>query len=211
VQSPTGRRLAHPLPTRSRAQPPSAPIVEVARNLGWRGGVNQDVHANDETATAAPKVLDGAKAELDFDAFYRAHYSKTVRLARLLTGSATAAEDLAQEAFIRVHRHASTIDNPGGFLRTATVNVCHNWYRSRGREALRMVRLGPPPESLSLDARELDAVVAALPYRQRAVLVLRYWLDLTEADIARSLECRAGTVKSLQSRALATLRKELPR
>ena len=74
-----------------------------------------------------------------------------------------------------------------------------------------MVRLGPPLLSLSLDARELDAVVAELPYRQRAVLVLRYWLDLSEADIARSLGCRAGTVKSLHSRALARLRKELAR
>lgn len=169
------------------------------------------MQANDDSATAAPDVVPGARPVLDFDAFYRAHYARTVRLARLLTGSAAAAEDLAQEAFIRVHRHASSLDNPGGFLRTTTVNVCHNWHRSRGREALRMVRLGPPPASLSPEARELDAMVAALPYRQRAVLVLRYWLDLTEADIARSLDCRAGTVKSLQSRALANLRKELPR
>ena len=180
------------------------------------GGVNQDVQANDETATAVPKVVDGATAGLDFDAFYRAHYAKTVRLARLLSGSAAAAEDLAQEAFIRVHRHASRLDNPAGFLRTTTVNVCHNWHRGRGREVLRMIRLGPPPDSvsldfLSLDAQELEAMVAALPYRQRAALVLRYWLDLTEAEIARSLDCRAGTVKSLQSRALAKLRKELPR
>jgi RNA polymerase sigma factor (sigma-70 family) len=162
-------------------------------------------------ATAAPSIVTSAGEGLDFDAFYRAQYAKTVRLARLLTGSAMAAEDLAQEAFIRVHRHASRLENPGGFLRTTTVNVCHNWHRSRRREALRIVRVGPPAESLSLEAQELDAVVAALPYRQRAVLVLRYWLDLSEADIARSLECRPGTVKSLQARALADLRKELRR
>ena len=183
----------------------------VARNRDLSGGVNQDVHANDETVTAAPSVVPGTRPVLDFDAFYRAQYAKTVRLARLLTGSAAAAEDLAPEAFIRVHRHASSLDNPGGFLRTTTVNVCHNWHRSRRREALRMVRFGPSLEALSPEVQELDAVVAALPYRQRAVLVLRYWLDLTEADIARSLDCRAGTVKSLQSRALANLRKELPR
>jgi RNA polymerase sigma factor (sigma-70 family) len=171
-------------------------------NLGGVGGVNLGVHANDEL-TAEPV--------LEFDEFYRAHYAKTVRLARLLTGSVTAAEDLAQETFLRVHRHAASLDNPAGYLHTTTVNVCRNWHRSQSRDALRMIRLGPPPLSLSLHAQELDAVVAELPYRQRAVLVLRYWLDLSEADIARALSCRAGTVKSLHSRALTRLRKELAR
>lgn len=146
-----------------------------------------------------------------FDAFYRSEYARTVRLARLLTGSMTAAEDLAQEAFVTVFRKGSTLDVPAAFLRTATVNLCRNWHRSRSRESLRLARVGPPQGSLSLGAREMDEVVAALPYRQRAVLVLRYWLDLSEADIATTLECRAGTVKSLHSRALAQLRKELPR
>lgn len=81
-------------------------------------GVNQDVNASDETAIVAQIPVERAKTVLDFDAFYRAQYAKTVRLARLLTGSAAAAEDLAQEAFIRVHRNAARIDNPGGFLRT---------------------------------------------------------------------------------------------
>ena len=174
-------------------------------------GVNQNVCAKDEAAIVVHTSVDNATTTLDFDAFYRAQYSKTVRLARLLTGSAAAAEDLAQEAFIRVHRHAAGIDNPGGFLRTTTVNVCRNWHRTARREAARMIKYGLPSESLSLEAQELEAVVAGLPFRQRAVLVLRYWLDLSEADIARSLDCRAGTVKSLHARALARLRKELPR
>jgi RNA polymerase sigma factor (sigma-70 family) len=178
-------------------------------NLGGLGGVNLGMRANRETLAAGPERP--AEAVLEFDAFYRAQYAKTVRLARLLTGSVAAAEDLAQETFLRVHRHAASLDNPAGYLHTTTVNVCRNWHRSQSRDALRMVRLGPPSVSLSLHAQELDAVVAELPYRQRAVLVLRYWLDLSEADIARALSCRAGTVKSLHSRALTRLRKELAR
>ena len=69
-----------------------------------------------------------------FDAFYRSEYARTVRLARLLTGSMTAAEDLAQEAFVTVFREGSTLDVPAAFLRTATANLCRNWHRSRSRE-----------------------------------------------------------------------------
>lgn len=63
--------------------------------------------------------------------------------------------------------------------------------------------------SLVQHHEELADVVAALPFRQRAVIVLRYWCDLSEAEIAAALECRPGTVKSLSSRALARLNKEI--
>jgi RNA polymerase sigma factor (sigma-70 family) len=183
----------------------------VAWNRAHVGGVNQDVHHDAEDDEAAMTTVDPVISVDGFDAFYRAEYARTVRLARLLTGSAGVAEDLAQEAFLRVYRQAVAPDNSAGFLRTVTVNLCHNWHRGRSREALRMARIAQSPQSLSLEANELDAVVGALPYRQRAVLVLRYWLDLSEADIAKALGCRAGTVKSLHARALARLRQEIPR
>ena len=145
-----------------------------------------------------------------FAAFFRAQYADTVRLAHLLSGSNTFAEDLAQDAFARVKCHYDRVDNPGGYLRTATVNVCRNWHRSRSREAGNVRRLGAPAISLPPAAAELIDAIKALPYRQRAVLVLWYWLDLTEADIATALGCRPGTVKSLHARAVARLRKELP-
>lgn len=145
-----------------------------------------------------------------FEEFYVREYTAAVRLARLLSGSTIAAEDLAQEAFTTVYRQAGVIANPPAYLRVAIVNLCRNWCRGRGREAMRMVRIGPPTASLSAPARELDDLMTALPYRQRAVLVMRYWLDLSEAEIAEALGCRAGTVKSIHSRATARLRKELP-
>lgn len=145
----------------------------------------------------------------DFEVLYRTEYARQVRLARLLTSSSAAAEELAQEAFIVVHREWARLDRPGAFLRTTTVNLCRNWHRSKRRESLRLIQLGPPSTALSPPAREMDEVIQRLPYRQRAVLVLRYWLDLPEAEIATAIGCRPGTVKSLHSRALATLRKEL--
>jgi RNA polymerase sigma factor (sigma-70 family) len=144
-----------------------------------------------------------------FEELYRSQRSSVVRLARLLTGSAGMAEDLAHEAFVRVYRRDAPIDEPVSFLRAVTVNVCRNWHRGTQRELLRVVRHGPDADRVSPQARELDASLARLPYQERAVIVLRYWLDLSEAEIARTLDCRPGTVKSRHARALRKLNKEL--
>lgn len=146
-----------------------------------------------------------------FDRLFTAQYATTVRLAHLLTGSNAVAEDLAQEAFARVLPHLDAADNPAAYLRTATVNVCRNWHRSRGREQDRFRRHGANDVvAVSAASAELLDTIRRLPYRQQAVLVLRYWLDLSEADIALTLDCRPGTVKSLHSRALDAIRKDLP-
>lgn len=147
----------------------------------------------------------------DFETFYEQEYPGTMRLAFLLTRSNEAAEDLTQEAFAAIyHRHAS-LESPGGYLRVTVVNLCNRWHRtnSRRERRLRLVHNadrhgGPEPEYLR-DALE------SLPFRQRAVLVLRYWSGLSEAEIAEVLDCRPGTVKSLASRGLAQLRKEVGR
>lgn len=150
-----------------------------------------------------------------FERFFGEHHAATVRLAHLLTGSAAAAEDLAQDAFANVLPHFAALDNPAAYLRTATVNTCRSWHRSRGREQDRFRRHGTTPElapaaHLSDTSADLLDSIRRLPYRQQAVLVLRYWLDLTEVDIASTLGCRPGTVKSLHARALDAIRKDLP-
>lgn len=146
-----------------------------------------------------------------FDELYRSQRANIVRLARLLTGSTAHAEDLAHEAFVRVYRRGSPIEEPVTFLRTVTVNVCRNWHRNAQRERLRMERHGPAADHVTPQARELDASLARLPYPERAVIVLRYWLDLSEAQIADALACRPGTVKSRHARALRKLNKEISR
>jgi RNA polymerase sigma-70 factor (sigma-E family) len=147
-----------------------------------------------------------------FEAFYELRWPQAVRLAHVLTGVDAVSEDLAQDAFARVHTRWFGIDNPDAYLRRSVVNACRSWHRSRTREDARIERVhAGRPTSIGLDVDELLALVDALPYRQRAVLILRYYLDCTEAEIADALECRPGTVKSLSARALEQLRKVIAR
>jgi RNA polymerase sigma-70 factor (sigma-E family) len=141
-----------------------------------------------------------------FAQFYEQAWPGAVRLAGLLTQDARVAEDIAQEAFTRVLPKWSSIENPNAYLRTAVVNACRSWQSRRHTERTKLPLLTTASSSeLAFDV--LADAVAALPYRQRAVLVLRYHLGASEAEIADALGCRPGTVKSLTSRALAALRK----
>jgi RNA polymerase sigma-70 factor (sigma-E family) len=142
----------------------------------------------------------------DFAEFYRDAWPGAVRLAALLVQDGRVAEDLAQEAFSRVFPKWSRVESPNAYLRVAIVNACRSWQSRRHTERTKMPLVAlPASNELAFDV--LADAVAALPYRQRAVLVLRFYLGLREAEIAEALACRPGTVKSLTSRALAALRK----
>jgi len=147
---------------------------------------------------------------LGFERFYRQQWPAAVRLAHLLTGDSWVAEDVAQDALSRVEPRYEGLDNPGAFLRTCVVNACRSHHRTRVREAKRLLRI-VPAASTGLDVRELLDAVDRLPYRQKAVLVLRYYEDRTEAEIAAILGCRPGTVKSLAARGLSRLHREIER
>jgi RNA polymerase sigma-70 factor (sigma-E family) len=146
-----------------------------------------------------------------FDAFFRQEYDRAVRLAWLLTRSSAGCEDVVQDAFAAVHARFDTLDNPGGYLRTTVLNGCRRWHRSNTREDRRLRLVSANDMASQPEVREMVDALQGLPYRQRAVLVLRYWADMTEAEIAQTLGCRPGTVKSLASRGLERLRKEVPR
>jgi RNA polymerase sigma-70 factor (sigma-E family) len=143
---------------------------------------------------------------------YREHYDHLVRVAYLITGSATAAEDVTQEAFAKLHARFARVRNPGGWLRTVVVNAAKNEVRRQGavrrlRERLHgSARLTVPPAEAS---SELIVSLRRLPARQRAVVVLRFYADMSEADIAAALGMRLGTVKSSLHRALGALRDQL--
>jgi len=143
-----------------------------------------------------------------FEALYRAEYRGMVRLAYVLAGNADVAEDVVQDAFGLLHAKLDITNNPGGYLRVTVVNLCRNQERRKRRDRRLEGRL-PQPQLSSLRAAEMVDVMLRLPYRQRAVLVLRYWGDWSEAEIASALRCRPGTVKTLASRGLARLRKEV--
>jgi RNA polymerase sigma-70 factor (sigma-E family) len=145
-------------------------------------------------------------ARNDFGDFYAGHYAELVRLASLLSGSVDAAPDLVQDCFVGLHRRWTTVRDPLPYVRRSVVHAC----ASHHRRAARIRRLPPPVDQVSvLGADHLEDAVAKLPPRQHAAVVLRYYGDLSDADIAQALRCRPGTVRSLIHRALAELRKEI--
>jgi RNA polymerase sigma factor (sigma-70 family) len=144
------------------------------------------------------------------DALYRSQYTRAVQLAHLLIGSNDVAEDIAQEAFLRMRPKLAGIERPEAYLTTTVTHLCWNWHRTRSRDRIRHEAvMSTAPVATESSHEHLLAIVDQLPFRQRTVLVARYWLDLSEAEIARLLGCRPGTVKSLAARALRALRKEL--
>lgn len=138
---------------------------------------------------------------------YEVHRLALFRLARLLTGSDPAAEDMVQDAFARLHASGRVPNDVRAYLRAAVVNLCRNRARRLGLE-----RQHPHPVPSPVHEPEIDdtwAAVQKLPFRQRAVVVLRFYEDLSEAEIAATLGCPLGTVKSALHRGLARLRKDL--
>jgi len=155
-----------------------------------------------------------AAADAEFSDFMHGRWSQLVRLGYGLTGDLQYAEDLAQTAFARAYASWPRVrraDNPDAYLRRIVVNANRNRFRKlRVGEVLS----GSVPDVMSVtDGTDLrsdrDALIAALmqlPYGQRAAVVLRYWLDLSETEAAAVLGCSTGNVKSQASRALAKLR-----
>ncbi|NLD75641.1 MAG: sigma-70 family RNA polymerase sigma factor [Acidimicrobiales bacterium] len=142
---------------------------------------------------------------------YRSEYERTVRLARLLTNDHHVAEELAQEAFVRVAPRIEAADNPAAYLRTVTVNLC----RDHGRRVSTARRHPDPPAAmdhappLPRDVEEVWMAVQALTPARRDALVLRYWADLPTAEVARLLDVRPATARSLIRRGLASLQEVL--
>ena len=143
-----------------------------------------------------------------FDDFYEERWPYAFRLAALMTHDAEAGADIAQDVFANMSRRWTTIERPDAYLQRGLTNACSNWRRS-ARTAARKLHLlvARGDDELLFDG--LADAVARLPFRQRAVIVLRYYADLSETEIARALDCRPGTVKSLGSRALAELSTEV--
>jgi RNA polymerase sigma-70 factor (sigma-E family) len=150
--------------------------------------------------------------QADFSAYVAARQRRLVRFAYLLTGDAHEAEDLVQAALLKVYRRWHSVHgSPDAYVRRAIVNEHHSSWRrpSRRREVTdsELVSFTNPAAAPDRhDDHELRARIAALPKQQRAVIVLRYYEDLTEAQTADVLGCSVGTVKSHASRALAALR-----
>jgi RNA polymerase sigma factor (sigma-70 family) len=130
------------------------------------------------------------------------------RLAYVLIGNAQIADEIVQDAFLRMHANWSTIDNPSAYLRTTVINGCRSHHR---RVAVERRRPAERQEPSALGANELSDAIGALSYDHQVVLSLRYFCDLSDNEIADVLHIRPGTVRVRLHRALNRLRKELSR
>lgn len=148
---------------------------------------------------------------------YRADYRDLVRLAALVHGDRHAAEEAVQDAFVAVARARATPANVGAYLRSAVLNAARSQGRRRRAAGRHLRRLGPPPYAPAADAdlgraddtARVLAALAELATRQREVLVLRYYSELTEAEIAETLGISVGSVKTHAHRGLAALERRL--
>ena len=156
----------------------------------------------DEAATGT-RAWDAALVAL-----YRDRYPELVRLAYLLTGDRAVAEELVQDAFLGAHGSWDGVREPMPYVRTAVVNRCRSWGR---RRQLEHDRRPAPADPATLGADELWDALGRLDPRRRAAVVLRFYLDLPDAEIAELLGCRRATVRTSIHRALHTLRQEIER
>ena len=160
----------------------------------------------------AERAEGGRLAEL-----YLRYGDGAIRLAYLLTGDRALAEDLVQDAFVKLTGRLVHLRDPGAFdayLRRTVVNLANSHYRRKRLERAYLKReehvarvVDVPPDPGARD--ELWGAMRQLTERQRAAIVLRYYEDLSEQQVADILNCRPGTVKSLVSRGLAVLRGEI--
>ena len=139
-----------------------------------------------------------------FDAWYCDHFEALVRLAYLMVGSQDVARDLTQDAMVGVLRHWDRIEEPERYARRAVANACRS---HRRRAALMRRHMASAAPVADLGADEMTDALAKLSDRQRTAIMLRYWADLPEAEIAHIIGVRRGSVASLLHRAVAELRK----
>jgi RNA polymerase sigma-70 factor (sigma-E family) len=155
----------------------------------------------------------GTDATGEVTALYQAHAVGLIRLAIVMLGDRVAAEDVVQDAFLGLYRHWDRLDDPAkalAYVRSAVLNRCRNALRQRHRTIGRAEEpaTAESAEATVLVGEEHQRVLAAirlLPARQREALVLRFYLELSEDETARSMGISRGTVKSATSRAVAAL------
>ncbi|WP_405070613.1 SigE family RNA polymerase sigma factor [Kribbella sp. NBC_01510] len=163
-------------------------------------------------------TTDGVRRALSFDELVTSSERRLLRLGLMLTGGVHSSEDLVQTVFARAHRkwdRISAVESPEAYLRTMVVNEFLSWRRLlKSREVPLAEPIDrPSEEDIGSRQAQRDAawrLLAGLPRQQRAVLVLRYYEDLPDDEIAEVLGVAPGTVRSNAARGLAALRTHLP-
>ena len=163
-----------------------------------------------------PSTYPGAR----LDEAFRLHGAELLRVAAFILGDRGAAEDVVQDVFVRLHERGDPVNgDPQYYLRAAVINGCRStlrrWRLIRRHAEHHGQQSACPPLTteeaamLDEDRKRVLAALATLPRRRREVLVLRFYLDMSEAEIARTLGISPGTVKSTAARGLAALARQL--
>ena len=151
---------------------------------------------------------------------YRQHAPAAARLAYLMTGDRSRAEDLVHDAFVKIIGRFGDIRDPeafGTYLKRTVINLANSFFRRRKLERAHLesegrgLRHETTDEGDPVEREALWSALAALPTRQRAAIVLRFYEDLSEQQTAHVLGVPVGTVKSMVSRGLEALRSEVER
>jgi RNA polymerase sigma factor (sigma-70 family) len=161
-----------------------------------------------ETAASLPGFSRGQQVEADA----KAEWLKLTRLAYSVIGDRQIAEELVQESYIRLQKAGERVENRAAFLRVTVINRCKSYSVRRGKERAQLWRNAGSTEATT--PHEIDETLLALRtlgIKYRTVLALRYHEDLSIDEIAKIINVRPGTVKSLIHRGLAKLRTELER
>lgn len=166
------------------------------------------------TVGAASEAQDDHLTGLTLTDLYLLHRLSLTRLATVLLGDLAEAEDAVHDAFLRLWRshggRTDMLDNPPAYLRVAVVNNARSMLRRRKNAREHTPLFVPYAESAEEEALprvrpDVLEAVKGLPVRQREILVLRYWADMSEVDIARTMGISRGTVKSSSSRGLRSV------
>lgn len=179
-----------------------------------------DVIHSPGTPPGPPDPAEAVVSAVSVAEVFRQHHPELVRLALLVVGDLGTAEDVVQDAFEQLHRHWRSLRKESAafaYARSAVLNRSRSVLRRRAVARRHEPALAPrheeqPDRAIALEERSalLDAF-RALPRRQREVLALRYYLDLSVSDAAAVLRISEGAVRSTTSRGLAALARILPR
>jgi RNA polymerase sigma-70 factor (sigma-E family) len=165
--------------------------------------------------SAVGSIDDSAEARRSLATLYERHADDAIGLAYLLTGDRVLAEDLVQDAFVRITARFVHLRDPdafGAYLRRSVVNLANSHFRRRRVERRHLQGLSGSEPTVEPDLAvglTLRDAIFRLPVRQRTALVLRFYEDLPEREIAAVMRCRTGAVKQLVFRAMQTLRRDL--
>jgi RNA polymerase sigma factor (sigma-70 family) len=146
-----------------------------------------------------------------FEDVYSSELEPITRLAFLVVRSRAVAEELAQDAFLKLYEHWAEVENPPGFLRTVVVRLCLTWQNRHRTEHRLYGVVGVPRDTDAPEVDEMWEALGRIQPERRIVLVLRFYEQLPHREIAEVLGCPAATVRSRTRRGLRELREELDR